>query len=215
MTKAESRSVSSVTTAIPRSIKLYGFPSTKTVTLRYFEQSTLNGAAGVANTAVFRANSCFDPRLAAGGHQPMGLDQYFSIYRYGFVLGSKITLKVLGSTLGIADQGLFGCTLRDTSTTSVDVTELIESPRSSHAAYAQGSQANQEVIMAFNAKRDLNLVGGDDLSRFSAVADATSVGFYHVWNAPQSVSADPPLIDMQILIEYTVRFYELIPLPLS
>lgn len=71
-----------------------GMPTTKKLRLRYTDVANLNCTLGVAGITYWACNNLFDPRVAIGGHQPMGYDQYMSsYYSYATVLGSKITVK--------------------------------------------------------------------------------------------------------------------------
>lgn len=99
---------------VPRNkITPYPFPKTKVAKLRYVEEITLDTTVpsltsnGMA-VATFRANSCYDPRYALGGHQPRGWDEHTALYREYVVLGSKITFQPVSiGTTGTSFQQPF------------------------------------------------------------------------------------------------------------
>lgn len=59
---------------------LGGFPTSRSVKLRYVTYANLDASATGVATVVFRANHLFDPDYATGGHQPMWFDNYSAIY---------------------------------------------------------------------------------------------------------------------------------------
>lgn len=67
------------------------FSDAQIVKLRYADRVTLSG--GIINYDTFSATSCYDPYVAAGGHQPMGFDQWAALYEHYIVLGAKCTIK--------------------------------------------------------------------------------------------------------------------------
>ncbi len=66
-------------------------PRTMTRSMVYADFLALNPAAGVLAHGSFRANSAFNPRVAAGGHQPMGFDQLMLLYNRFRVVSSSVT----------------------------------------------------------------------------------------------------------------------------
>lgn len=64
------------------------------VKLRYVEQTTFTGTAGVQAYVTVMANSCFDPNSTGTGHQPYFFDQWKSLYLRYRVLGASIKWRV-------------------------------------------------------------------------------------------------------------------------
>ncbi len=62
-------------------------------TLRYFVADTVNINA-TYQTLQFRANGCFDPEIAVGGHQPRGFDQWMVLYQNFAVTNCTIAVRV-------------------------------------------------------------------------------------------------------------------------
>lgn len=65
------------------------------VKLRYNYSSAIVGGAVASVTRTWRGNSIYDPDYTGTGTQPMGYDQYTTLYDYCVILGSKINLKIL------------------------------------------------------------------------------------------------------------------------
>lgn len=66
-------------------------PDIMQVELTYNRTSGYNASAPVVQ--VFRGNSIFDPDFTGVGSQPMGHDQWATLYRRYRVIGSKITVR--------------------------------------------------------------------------------------------------------------------------
>ncbi len=72
-----------------------GFPQSMKATLRYTEVADFTLPNHSAQTATFRANDLYNPRVAGGApfHQPRTFDQYMTLYNTFTVQGSKISLN--------------------------------------------------------------------------------------------------------------------------
>jgi len=71
------------------------------------------GAAASNVTYFFRGNGMFDPDVQVGGQQPMGFDQWSSLYRHYRVIGSKCEV-----TLGHQEQLIVALNSMATEATS-------------------------------------------------------------------------------------------------
>lgn len=78
------------------------------VPLRYVEQTTFNGVAGVQAYVTIMANSCFDPNSSGAGHQPYRYDQYATLYGRYRVLGATLKWRIWqNSSLSVIAQSNF------------------------------------------------------------------------------------------------------------
>lgn len=76
-------------------LALGGFPTKRTVALRYVEDFTLNPGDASTSTYVFRLNNIFDPNYNFGGHQPMYFDNYSTLYSKYKVNYATISFRCL------------------------------------------------------------------------------------------------------------------------
>lgn len=76
--------------------------------LTYSQIITLSGS-GVRRSAdqVFSMNSCFDPDISGGGHQPRYFDQFSTMYSMYRVLGSSISVKALPIDSATPQQNIY------------------------------------------------------------------------------------------------------------
>lgn len=63
--------------------------------LRFNYNGSVTGGAVATVTRTWRGNSVYDPDYTGTGAQPMGYDQYSTLYDFVVVLGSKINFKIL------------------------------------------------------------------------------------------------------------------------
>ncbi len=84
---------------VPKQLALTGFPKNKIVKLRYVQEITLTTptTTGLSTSLPFVANGCYDPFYPIGGHQPKGFDQWMAVYANYNVLGSKCSMRMLGT----------------------------------------------------------------------------------------------------------------------
>ncbi len=65
-------------------------PSAMRVVLRYSERVTLTNTSGVFNSYVFTGNGAYDPNVTGTGAQPMGFDQWSTLFTRYRVIASTI-----------------------------------------------------------------------------------------------------------------------------
>lgn len=104
------------------------------VRLKYVALVELNVAANMLGTYVFRLNSLYDPDLTSTGHQPMGFDQWSSMYYNYRVFKTFINVKLALNTQNPATVA-FCITPFALTTSSVDITRLIEQPYCKYRHY--------------------------------------------------------------------------------
>jgi len=194
-----------------------GFPKTTMVRLRYVDYCTLDAGAGTCAQAIFKANGCYDPRTAVGGHQPMGFDQWSTFYNHYVVVGSKIRAHLgTGGVTTPINGAIFGINLNDDVTMSTDVTTIMEQGLtkynkqnfSPHAGSGKGFVATK----TFSSKKFFNITNvTDNINRVGAptTADPTDLANYIVWfGAPPGDLTDMVSVNATIIIEYLVIFSE-------
>lgn len=186
-----------------------------TVKLRYHETIAVNPTSGAASAIAFRANSCYDPYVPAGGHQPKGLDQYFALYDKAVVTSSKCVLKCVTGAAG--EFGIFGVSLRNDATTETAILPYAEDPTCVWAMMGNVSTANQECVSSYERSwfGTREAAVDDEELHFTSSFDAGKVAYYHCWYGPTNSSLDAPAASMIAFIEYTITFFEPNTLPVS
>lgn len=99
------------------------FPANKVVKMRYVDSFVTPTAANSYNFQV-NATSIHDPQVSAGGHRPLGTDQWQQFYNQYLIIGAKITVQVTG-TVSTNNAPMIGIYLSD-DTTLTAVPNLIQ-----------------------------------------------------------------------------------------
>lgn len=68
------------------------FPDSCVRYLNYQEETSVDAPGVGLDYKIYRCNDLYDPRDATGGHQPYGLDQLTTLYKYWRVYSSTITI---------------------------------------------------------------------------------------------------------------------------
>lgn len=213
---------------IPRNLPLAGFPKQKMVRLRYVqEQEITTSPNGLSHSVPFVANGCHDPYYPIGGHQPKGFDQWMAVYSHFNVLGSKISVKMVGTgednfAWGVARTAapntLNGQTLEyilewrgNKSSNSYVVVG------SENGGYANNptrmntvktARYSQKKQFGKNATSTAELIG-------SATSNPAELSIFEIWQCPINSQMASKTADYVVVIDYIVLFTEPKLLPQS
>lgn len=171
-------------------------------------QSLDPGTAGVPAIQVFRANGMYDPRVATGGHQPRGFDQFMALYDHFIVLGSKITLH--GCNTDTSQSTFLGVTLRDsTITESNAIRDYTEGGMTDVCLLGPLGSNTQvgKVTYSCNPAKYLGRPWNATDLKGSSISDPAEEAYYHIWVQPQAAT-DAAAVRTSIVIEYFAIFIE-------
>lgn len=198
-----------------------GMPFAKLATLRYSETVNLAGTAGILQRYAFSANSVYDPNNTGGGHQPMGYDQWTTLYNKYVVLGSKIIVRMIPNFNGVGQigSGVAGVHLSDGPTPPYSTAnEYIESRKGTWRIinWNGGLLDISQTIMVskFSAKKFFNVkdVRDNQDLRSTTGKNPDTRAYFIVW-------LDSPMVDTQysaiVTIDYIVSFSDPVNLPKS
>lgn len=184
-----------------------GFPATMVTKLRYSTFITLTASGGAVAGNIYCANGIFDPDITGIGHQPMYRDTYAAIYDSYTVLGSKITVRYAPGS-GIPCQ--VGINKDDDATATNNLETLMEQAGGVFGVVGALGSEPGEFVSNFVPLRDIGVAAKDDGSSATPQAqNPTEIFVYKVW----AISADavtPTSCVVQVVIDYTVKFSQLI-----
>jgi len=217
-----------------KKLTLGGFPSRKTVALRYVEDFTLNPGNGTTAVNVFRGNSIFDPNQSGLGHQPMFFDNYSQLYSRYKVNYATVTFICLSnhivntSTEAVADgtsvstNNIFSANERaarmfilldqDPGDYPSDLDNLIEegNPKLKWKFAPQNTTGRMHKIRKkIYPHKLLNLAYRDD-TLTSAVSGNPTSQIYAICGVDSMPGADSDTMRYQVIITYNVTFYDFI-----
>lgn len=201
----------SLTTYNKSSINMgLGFPKKLCTTLKYREIINHYNNLGSNVFFKFNCNGCFDPNNTGTGHQPYYFDQYMAIYDHYTVIGSKITIKVVPSTVPTVAMYLSLSQNDDTTQTNNTVMGTSEQSNGSSAIIPAGSTDTVKILTnKWSAKKTFggSVLGNDNLQG-TASANPSEVTVWSVGltslDAVSSVN-----VYFEVCIDYIVVFEEL------
>jgi len=177
----------------------------------------LDAPSGGIAQDIYRANSVFDPYQPTGGHQPMGFDQWATIYNKYTVVGSRATLKYSPLSITNVTQGRMGILLSsDTAGTAsfTSVNNLLESKlvgknwKEIGSTVTMYSKNDAMVAKNFSAKRFFGKVNVQDGSANTALVTTNpgNEAYYIPWTSCIASGQDPGALNFTITIDYIVIF---------
>lgn len=187
------------------------FPPSIKVNLRYFDLGfDLNpGVAGVQDEYVFSANGLYDPDISGTGHQPLGFDQWMSMYDHYTVVGSRIT--VFGRNNEASYSQFLGVRYSDTASVSTDQVRTIENGRCVYRLLGAANDHNDtgSVSMGMNIGKMLGRPQplNEDSLRGSISGNPAEQAYWHIFAFPDS-AADTSSVRVSVQIEYVAVFTE-------
>lgn len=199
---------------------VYGFPKTYTCKLRYVDEVSLNPLVTGIDEVAFRANGAFDPYQPVGGHQPYWWDQLSAVYDIYTVIGAKITVSFAPDTSTNVNPGYFGVMASGESALPAfsSVAQLLEA-RGNRAGMAGAlmTQTQPNVVStSFSPKRWFGLKSLPSGGAYSGYTGGLTTGttptkecYFNVWSASAG-SNDPGQMNFKVVIEYIVRFSDVI-----
>lgn len=198
------------TTTIQRGL----FSPTQIVKMRYCDHVILD--PGIGNTAydTWSATNLNDPYVAAGGHQPMGFDEYMGLYSHFMVLGAKATFyATVPSDLASDAVCLVGQLSGTTTAPGTNLNQIIEQQKSSYKFLTSrsGSRSTGHLSIYYSPKK---FWGFKDLRdntsqlRGNVSASPTENAYFQIQVAGTNPSDNPVAVAIRVVIEYSVMLSE-------
>jgi len=194
-----------------RTLRVNGSPiaNSTIVTLKFCDTLSFNPTtAGVIESQLIRANDCYDPLYATGGHQPMGFDQWMEFYNHFQVLSSHITAYFAVLSSDSTRNDVFGgIYLDDDATTITSMNEIMEQSNSSWKPVpVSGNGIARKLSKRFNSKTFFKGWKSPDSLRGNSGASPSEQAFFHVWAC--GAASDCPAITVQIVTMYRIILTE-------
>ena len=206
---------------VPRSLPLAGFPKQKMVRMRYVQELELTTApTGLSKSLPFVANGCYDPYYPIGGHQPKGFDQWMAVYSHYNVVGSKISVKMVGTgednfAWGVArtaapntlDNQTLEYILEWRGNKSQNSYVVVGSENGGYANNPtrmntlQTARYSQKKQFGKNATSTAELIG-------SVSSNPAELSIFEIWQCPINSHMSQKTGDYVVVIDYIVLFTE-------
>lgn len=193
--------------------------SSQIVKLRYVERLTLDSSIATLAYDTFSATSCYDPYVAAGGHQPLGFDEWMNFYEHYMVLGSKITAIGSQTTAASADAYLVAELKPSSAASTTNITTILEQKGANYRLITgrDGRFGSATVTAYYSPKKFFNLRNPRDEQDLRGTASSNPVenAYFQISVTPSLSSTDPSPVEVLCTIEYTVLLTERKPLAQS
>jgi hypothetical protein len=199
-----------------------GFPKISSTKHKYVEliSLTTNGL-GTFNNYIYRANSLYDPRFNAGGHQPSGFDQTAIFYNKYLVTGCSINIHVMKGSGSASNPTYLNLLLNtDGNVMGGDLESIMEQGISKNimmSDYADAS-AGYRISGSYSLKKVAGYKDVTDLLISDESADVTADPLaerYFVIGYGAHTPSQVSTVHLKVTLTYTAKWSEPRELPQS
>lgn len=183
--------------------------------MRYATTFQLNPAAGDITSHVFRANGITQVDTTGTTGQPTGFDQFLEFFEQYKVLGSKITMEWVPTSVSNGTPGVYGVfTDDDASLTYGGYTDLLMGNESRTknvrlAGIVAGDAKMMKTSSSYSSKRRYKQAGANELDLYGSSSAGPLVStFYQCWYASPDGTADPVASNFLVVIDYVVLWID-------
>jgi len=174
-------------------------PDQMRVVLKYNQVITMVNVAGIG-THVFRLNSLFDPDLTGTGHQPLGFDQWATLYGEYQVMGSRIKVRAIPPDTNPVKLAVFPSI---TSTVIGSVATASEQPYSKSVWINNINVTQNSPITSYISVKKLE---GRNIDSVNFIANTgTNPAATRFWQLTCESNAGTAIND--ILFDVTITYY--------
>jgi hypothetical protein len=192
-------------------------PNFMDVQLAYCDHSSYDPTATVVAYNTYRANSLFDPDYTSAGHQPMGYDQWSSLYQCWVV--PYVTVEMTITPGSAATQGvIFGFLWQSTATiVSTDVNVLRECRFGRTAFFVPDS--GRPITLKYRVENwrlaalDQQEFIEQGQNGFGGCVDSNPIrgSYLFTWVGTTTSASDPVSVTVDMRLTYAARFTNPIP----
>ncbi len=167
-------------------------------------------------TYTYRLNDLYDFEVITGGHQPMGLDECFTNYRFGYVIGTKVTVKPLITSVGNTNPVVLGYVVSPSVTPPAydHYTTFVEDQhRRGIQVGVLNNQSKAKLTCKWSAKRFFgkNIVGNTEYANDPSEGPGIHAYLHVIGFWPDNYGLDPAPANLNISAESACVFKEKIP----
>lgn len=175
-------------------------------TLRYIQTGlNLDPQSTIPGRYFFRANDMFDPDYTSTGHQPLGFDQWMSLYNKFTVTSSKIKVVFNNTTDYVSAD--FLVYLRKTTTPSENT--LQDTLESAGCQWRIMSKYNSPVMReSYVSSRHHPTLSVEDINMFGTASASPADQWYYELGVAGDANQDVGECKFHVEIEYSAIFFD-------
>lgn len=185
------------------------FPKKALIKQRYVDTVSMTATTGTFSHTVICLNGLYDPNVTTSGHQPMYFDQMMALYNHYYVIGAKMTVKLIGYESNTVPANCILWMNDDTAVTPSTANNLIEEIATSATLLGSGGDTSITLSLKYSPKKTF---GGSVLANVSLQGSATAnpdEGSYGYISVQAADLASTVSVIAQIIVEYIVIYTEL------
>lgn len=163
---------------------------------------------GIPDTYVFSLNGLYDPNITGIGHQPLGFDELMAMYNHYTVVSSRAKVQFNNTDAANACTAILQ--IKDTATTSTDMSTVIENGRCVYCVLGPESGGSAVKSLSINCSMKQffgkTIVTEHDY-RGSISANPNEQVYLHITAAPRTTS-DQDAVFVTVQIDYLALLHE-------
>lgn len=186
-------------------------PWSTCVKLKTISPQSIDGAAGVLTTQVYCLNGCYDPFLANDTAQPLGFDQWATLYRKYCVIGWKVKVELV--TKDNSNAAVVGFAPSTSSTALASYMHYKESPANRSVTLTPDIDKSMFVTKGsiekflFGGRRRGKILSDDETTALCTANPVRPV-YGHLYVQAFDATSDIAAVLANITIEQIVVFFD-------
>lgn len=187
---------------------LHPIPQRFITKMKYSEQFITDATTGMYK---FNLNSIYDPNLSGTGHQPYGFDTLATLYNRYRVIACGYRIQVNWQTNQSAQPVLVGALPANESLLFSSVSELRENPRAKYISQNYGAESkvlSGKTYIPSLVGRTKAQYMADDRYQATMTTSPNELAILNIITGPNG-SDSPGSATLQIVLEYTVEFFDI------
>lgn len=167
----------------------------------------MSSASGNLYMVPIQGNSCDDPFMSSGTGQPLGYDQWKSLYKSAYVVGSKIKMTVHNGHTGSLIVGLTPMNIPQ-ATSQLGSYEYYRELPGTKSRLLSPDMDHTVLVHKVGTKKHLaikNMTDEDDL-KVDLVNETppSKIFYWHLWTQPTDQATTTSNVEVVVDVEYLI-----------
>jgi len=178
---------------------------------RFCQSLTTDSAANAPSTYQLILNGLYSPMVSGTTHQPMGFDEFSSLYQFYKVLGAKVHATFINDSNTLDTGNAYvGLQLHENSGyTPTSIEQIVERGRCVYKplGIANGGHDVVKCSMNFSLKKWYGKQSVDQSFSGTPSANPSELVYCAIFNTADYTGNDGPQVDILVTVDYIVEWY--------
>lgn len=187
-------------------------PRSKMITCKVVKGTTLTNTSGAISSIPVACNDISDPFFTSGTEQPLGYDQWSTIYNKAKVLGAKISVKFQNGANVPVIVGITRTEETDTNPPATITYESYGEMQGTRYRLLSDQVDHTTMLHNFSTKKHLMIKNVKDseeiVVNLATSAAPTRSMLWRVWQQPHDKTQDAVSVNIVITVQYIVLLYD-------